>query len=52
VPGWTSTVVVTALIGGTQLIFMGVLGAYVGQVLREVRGRPPYIVRERSDERR
>ncbi len=52
VPGWTSTVVVTALIGGTQLIFLGVLGAYVGQVLREVRGRPPYIVRERSDERR
>lgn len=48
VPGWTSTVVVSALIGGTQLIFLGVLGAYVGQVLREVRGRPPYIVRERS----
>ena len=50
VPGWTSTVVVTALIGGTQLIFLGVLGAYVGQILREVRGRPPYLVRERSGE--
>jgi dolichol-phosphate mannosyltransferase len=50
VPGWASTVVVVALIGGTQLIFLGVLGAYVGQILREVRGRPPYLVRERSGE--
>jgi len=50
VPGWTSTVLVVTLIGGTQLFFMGVLGLYLGHVLREVRGRPPYIVAERSDD--
>ena len=49
VPGWTSTILTVTLIGGTQLFFLGVLGLYVGHVLREVRARPPYIVAERSD---
>lgn len=47
VPGWTSTVVPMALIGGLQLVGLGVVGSYVGRVLEQVKGRPRYII-ERS----
>jgi glycosyltransferase involved in cell wall biosynthesis len=33
--------------GGLQLVFLGVLGEYLGAVLDEVRARPHYIVEER-----
>jgi polyisoprenyl-phosphate glycosyltransferase len=36
-----------ALVSGVQLLFLGVLGEYLGAVLDEVRGRPRYIVEER-----
>jgi dolichol-phosphate mannosyltransferase len=35
------------LLGGVQLVFVGVLGEYLGAVLDEVRARPHYIVEER-----
>lgn len=34
-------------LGGLQLVFLGVLGEYLGAVLDEVRARPHYIVEER-----
>ena len=30
------------------LLMIGILGAYLGQVLREVQRRPPYVIREAS----
>ncbi len=47
VPGWASLMAYTSLIGGIQLLFLGVLGEYVGQIFDEVKGRPRYLVARR-----
>ena len=44
IEGWTSVLVAVLFIGGVQLIFMGVLGEYLGRVFDETKGRPLYIV--------
>lgn len=44
VPGWTSLMVVTSLIGSALLIFFGVLGQYIGRIYEQGKGRPLYIV--------
>lgn len=46
VAGWTSTVIIIVLIGGIQLIMMGIIGIYLGKMFNEVKRRPSYIVRE------
>jgi glycosyltransferase involved in cell wall biosynthesis len=46
VPGWTSIVVVTTFIGGIQLIVLGVIGEYIGDIHVEVKRRPLYVVSE------
>jgi dolichol-phosphate mannosyltransferase len=44
VPGWTSVAFVVSLIGALQLFVLGVLGEYVGRILRETRKRPGYVI--------
>lgn len=46
VPGWTSIVIVGALIGGFQSILLGLVGEYVGRLYEEVKRRPLYLVAE------
>jgi glycosyltransferase involved in cell wall biosynthesis len=48
VPGWTSVALVVSLIGSLQLLVLGVLGEYVGRILRETRKRPGFIVSRSS----
>lgn len=48
VPGWTSTLITVLLIGGVQLISLGVVGEYVGKIYEEVKRRPLYVIRERQ----
>ena len=47
VPGWTLLFIACSSIGGIQLVFLGVLGEYIGRIYGEVKRRPLYIVRER-----
>lgn len=47
VQGWSALMVVILLIGGFQLIFLGVIGEYLWRTFDEVRKRPVYIVREK-----
>src|SRR3984885_314922 len=49
VPGWSSLIVVTCLIGGAILIGIGVLGEYVGRIFEAVKGRPLYVIASRID---
>ena len=44
--GWTTLVALLLLFSGVQLVFMGVLGTYIGGIYEEVKGRPRYIVAE------
>lgn len=46
VPGYPSLVVSVMVIGGVQLLMIGVLGEYVGKLLSEVKARPVYFVAE------
>ncbi len=47
VPGWTLLFIATLFIGGIQLVFLGVIGEYIGRIYRENKERPLYLVRER-----
>jgi len=48
VPGWTSTLISVLLIGGVQLISLGLIGEYIGKIYEEVKRRPLYVIRERQ----
>jgi dolichol-phosphate mannosyltransferase len=44
--GQATTLILVLFMGGVQLIFLGILGEYLGRIYDEVRARPLYIVRE------
>ena len=46
VPGWTAIVLSIWLLGGIQLLCIGVLGTYIGKIYSEVKGRPRYRIEE------
>ncbi len=50
VPGWASMTCIICFIGGVQLICLGVLGAYIGKIYLEVKGRPRYIISQRTED--
>ena len=50
VPGWASMTCIICLLGGVQLVCLGVLGEYIGKIYMEVKGRPRYIISERTKE--
>jgi glycosyltransferase involved in cell wall biosynthesis len=48
--GQATTLILVLFMGGIQLIFLGVIGEYLGRIYDEVRARPLYIVREVLEE--
>jgi len=43
-PGWASTVVPLAFLGGIQLLSLGIVGEYIGKTYMETKRRPRYII--------
>jgi glycosyltransferase involved in cell wall biosynthesis len=48
VPGYPSLFVGVMVLGGVQLIMIGVVGEYIGKILEEIKGRPVYFVAEHN----
>jgi glycosyltransferase involved in cell wall biosynthesis len=46
VPGYPSVVVGLMVLGGVQLIMIGIMGEYIGKILSELKARPVYFVAE------
>lgn len=47
IPGWTSTVIPFFFIGGLQILFLGLIGEYIGKIYLEVKRRPLFIIKEK-----
>jgi glycosyltransferase involved in cell wall biosynthesis len=44
--GFTASLLVNTFLSGVQLLFLGVIGEYLGRVYAEIKGRPSYVVAE------
>lgn len=44
VPGWATIVATISFVGGIQILCIGIIGEYLGQIFMEVKARPRYIV--------
>ncbi len=45
-PGYATFIVLLSVFGGLQLVFLGIIGEYIGAIFDEVKARPHYIVEE------
>lgn len=45
--GWATIMVIVTLIGGIQLLSMGVIGEYMGRVYMQTKNRPLYIIEKK-----
>ena len=44
--GWSSLIAVNLIIGGVILIFMGLIGEYIGRIYMCINESPQYVVKE------
>lgn len=49
VPGWSGLMCAVLILGGVQLVTIGIVGEYLAVVLDQVRGRPTYVLAEGQD---
>lgn len=47
--GWPALIITVLILGGTQLVSLGMVAEYVGRIYEEVKQRPLYVVRELVD---
>lgn len=45
-PGWASIIATILLIGGLQMVFLGIIGEYIGRIYIRLNNSPQYVVRE------
>ena len=48
VAGWASTTCIVCFVSGVQLTCLGIIGEYIGKIYLETKGRPRYIISERT----
>src|ERR1700742_858856 len=48
-PGFSAVTILVLLLGGIELIAIGIIGEYVGRIYDEVKGRPLYLVKARRN---
>ena len=49
VSGWASMTCIICFVSGVQLISLGIIGEYIGKIYMEAKGRPRYIISERTE---
>jgi glycosyltransferase involved in cell wall biosynthesis len=49
VAGWTSILVSVLIIGGIQLLSIGIIGEYIARIFNEAKARPLYFIKERTN---
>ena len=42
-PGWAGTIIPIYFLGGVQIMFLGLVGEYIGKIYKEVKARPRYL---------
>lgn len=48
-PGWAETVFLILILGGVQMMMLGVIGEYLWRTLDETRSRPLFFIEDRTD---
>jgi polyisoprenyl-phosphate glycosyltransferase len=48
-PGYFTTIAAIIVLGGMQLLFLGIIGEYIGRIYYETKRRPHYFIKEKSD---
>lgn len=49
-PGWTSLMLSVLFIGGIQLVSIGIIGEYIGRISNNVKQRPLYLIKEKTNQ--
>ena len=52
VAGWATITVCILFFGGIQMVFLGIIGEYIGRIFEEVKGRPLYLVAKEPENRK
>ena len=47
--GWTSLFVLIIFFGGVQLLTIGIVGSYIGNLFDEIKNRPEYIILKKEN---
>lgn len=48
VPGWSSVIAVVLILGGVQLISLGIIAQYIGMIYEQVKARPLYVLKHKT----
>ncbi|MFA5817345.1 MAG: glycosyltransferase family 2 protein [Bacteroidales bacterium] len=49
-PGWTSLIAVVVLLGGVQLLCLGIIGEYIARIYNESKNRPLFFIKDNTRE--
>jgi glycosyltransferase involved in cell wall biosynthesis len=44
--GYSSTLAIILFLGGAQMLFLGIIGEYIGRIFNETKNRPLYLIEE------